>query len=88
MTFFFRSRSNFRAITRLETLATQVNRSGEVTGIVEVRLYLFIYLFTVFIYLFIYLFIYSLIHQLMKDCPLYRGLFSLQGGVKMNHSLS
>ena len=62
MTFFFRSRSNFRAITRLETLATQANRSGEVTGIVEVRLYLFIYLFTVFIYLFIYLFIHSFIN--------------------------
>ena len=76
---FFCSRSNFWAITRLETLATQANRSGEVTVSGGS---------TVFIYLFIYLFILSLIHQLMKDCPLYRGLFSLQGGVKMNHSLS
>ena len=83
MTFFFCSRSNFRAITRLETLATQANRSGEVT--VSGGSTVFIYLF---IYLLIYLFILSLIHQLMKDCPLYRGLFALQGGVKMNHSLS
>ena len=50
---FFCSRSNFRAITRLETLATQANGSGEVTvrgGS------------TVFIYLFIYLFIHSFIN--------------------------
>ena len=75
--FFFRSRSNFRAITRMETLATQASRSGEVTVSGGSTVYLFIYLF-----------IYSLIHQLMKNCPLYRGLFALQGGVKMNHSLS
>ena len=75
MTFFFRSRYNFRAITRLETLATQANRSEEVTVSGGSTV-------------FIYLFILSLIHQLMKDCPLYRGLFFVQGGVKMNHSLS
>ena len=45
---FFCSRSNFRAITRLETLATQANGSGEVTvrGGSTVFIYLFIYLFT------------------------------------------
>ena len=45
MTFFFRSRSNFRAITRMETLATQANRSGEVTVSGDSTVYLFIYLF-------------------------------------------
>jgi len=72
----------------MATIGTEVERSL----LVEVRRYLFIYFIYLFtnlsIYLFIYLFIYSLIHQLMKDCPFYQGLFSLQGGVKMNHSLS
>ena len=66
-------------MTRLETLATQANRSGEVA--VKGDSNVFIFFIYLLIYLLIYLFIYSLIHQLMKDCPLYRGLFSLQGGV-------
>ena len=56
--FFFCSRSNFRAMTRLETLATQANRSGEVT--VSGGSTVFIYLFT---YLFIYLSCHSFINS-------------------------
>ena len=41
---FFCPRSNFRAMTRLETLATQASRSGEVT--VSGGSTVFIYLFT------------------------------------------
>ena len=76
--FFFRSRSNFRAITRMETLATQANRSGEVTVSGGSTVYLFIYLF-------IYLFTHSSTYERLSTLP---GSIALQGGVKMNHSLS
>ena len=62
MTFFFRSRSNFRAITRMETLATQANRSGEVTVSGGSTVYLFIYLF-------IYLFTHSSTYERLSTLP-------------------
>ena len=54
---FFAPALTFGAITRLETLATQANRSGEVT--VSGGSTVFIYLFT---YLFIYLSCHSFIN--------------------------
>ena len=61
------SRSNFRAITRLETLATQANRSGEMT--VKGDSTVFIFFIYLLIYLSIYLFTHSSTYERLSTLP-------------------